>query len=210
VAVLLGVAIGLFLIHKHGQTSPGQQPGSSAGGSAATAQTPVAAAAGAASTGPLPSGWHWYTVSATQAGTNAGFKLAVPDTWSAYSKGEAYYFEAPGNDTFLQVDLTPHTKDNMAAEARYLALLTQQQGKFPGYAGQIIRAVNIRGTVGAAWSFTWQNPDLGRVWALDLMYIATTSAGQQSYAMYMTSPVAAYSGNLATFTEEMRTFQPVP
>ena len=42
------------------------------------------------------------------------------------------------------------------------------------------------------------------------MYNARTSAGQQSFALYMSSPDAAFTGNLATFTGEMRTFQSVP
>ena len=108
-------------------------------------------------------------------------------------------FEAPGNDTFLQVDLTPHTKSSILVEARYLAILTQRQGKFPGYQDQSIRAVNIRNSAGAAWSFTWQDSTLGRIRALDLMYVTRTSAGPQSFTLYMSSPNAAFNGNLATF-----------
>ena len=98
----------------------------------------------------------------------------------------------------------------MLAEARYLAQLTQRQGKFPGYSDQSIRPVNIRNSAGAAWGFTWQDSTLGRIRALDLMYNARTPAGAQSFALYMSSPNAAFTGNLAAFTEEMRTFQPVP
>ena len=169
----------------------------------------MAAAAGVAST-TLPAGWQWYTASAKTLGTDAGFKLAIPDGWNAYPKGDGVLFEAPGNDTFLQVDLTPHTKSSMLAEARYLAILTQRQGKFPGYQDQSIRAVNIRNSAGAAWSFTWQDPTLGRIRALDLMYVARTSAGPQSFALYMSSPNAAFNGNLATFAGEIRTFRSVP
>jgi eukaryotic-like serine/threonine-protein kinase len=212
VVVLIAVAGGLLLLRSHRHHKVASQSGTttSSSGSASQPRTPVAAAAGVASTGPLPSGWQWYTASAATLGTNAGFKLAIPDGWNAYPKGDMVLFEAPGNDTFLQVDLTPHTKDSMVAEARYLAALTPEQGKFPGYADQSIRPVNIRHSAGAAWGFTWQDPALGRVRALDLMFIARTSARQQSFALYMSTPDAAFSGNLATFTEEMRTFQPVP
>jgi hypothetical protein len=205
--LLIAAAAGVFLLRPHGTAKPGK---SSPTASETQARTPVAAAAGPASTGPLPSGWRWYTVPATAAGTNAGFKLAIPNGWQVYGKGNGYYFEAPGGNTFLQIDLTPHTKYSMVAEARYLAELTQKEGKFPGYGTQTIRAANIRGYAGAAWGFTWQDPTLGRIRALDLMYIARTSAGQQSFALYMSSPDTAFGGSLATFTEEMRTFQPVP
>jgi hypothetical protein len=211
VAVVIAVAVALLVLRSHRLDKQlVSRSGSTPASTAAQARTPVAAIAGTASTGSLPSGWRWYTASAAATGTNAGFKLAIPDSWQVYSKGSGYLFEAPGNDTFLQVDLTPHTKSSMVAEARYLASLTQKQGKFPGYQDQSVRPVNIRNSPGAAWGFTWQDPTLGRVRALDLMYIARTSAGQQSFALYMSSPDPAFNGNLATFTEEMRTFQPVP
>jgi hypothetical protein len=207
--VLIAAAACLLLLRAHRQAKPAGSPAASASSPAAQAQTPTNGAAGVASTA-LPAGWQWYTASAKTLGTNAGFKLAIPDGWNAYPKGAGVLFEAPGNDTFLQVDLTPHTKSSMLAEARYLAELTQRQGKFPGYSDQSIRSVNIRNSAGAAWGFTWQDATLGRIRALDLMYNARTSAGQQSFALYMSSPDAAFTGNLATFTGEMRTFQSVP
>jgi eukaryotic-like serine/threonine-protein kinase len=210
VILLIATAAGVFLARSHGRNNAADQSNTSPSNPVAQARTPTTAAAGPASTGPLPSGWRWYSVSASTTGTNAGFKLAIPDGWQAYPKGDGALFEAPGGDSFLQVDLTPHTKSSMVAEAYYLARLTQQQGKFPGYANQRIRATNIRGYSGAAWSFTWQDPTLGQVRALDLMYIARTSAYQQSYALYLSSPDPAYDGNLATFTEEMRTFRSAP
>lgn len=210
VVVLAAVAAGVLALRAHQQATLANRAAPAPAAKTQTARTPVTAAAGTASTGPLPAGWHWYTRTAAAAGTNAGFTLAIPDSWQVSNRGSGYYFEAPGGDTFLQVDLTPHTKSPMVAEAKYLALLTQKQGKFPDYAGQSIRAADIRNTPGAAWSFTWQDPTLGRVRALDLMYIANTPAGDQSFALYMSAPSAAFSGSLATFTEEMRTFRPVP
>jgi tRNA A-37 threonylcarbamoyl transferase component Bud32 len=209
VVVLIAVAACLLLLRAHREAKTTSSPAASASSPAAQAQTPTAAAAGVASTA-LPAGWQWYTASAKTLGTNAGFKLAIPDGWNAYPKGAGVLFEAPGNDTFLQVDLTPHTKSSMLAEARYLAELTQRQGKFPGYSDQSIRPVNIRNSAGAAWGFTWQDSTLGRIRALDLMYNARTSAGQQSFALYMSSPDAAFTGTLATFTGEMRTFHSAP
>ena len=171
--VLIAAAACLLLLRAHRQADAAGPPATSASSPAAQAQTPTAGAAGVASTA-LPAGWQWYTASAKTLGTNAGFKLAIPDGWNAYPKGAGVLFEAPGNDTFLQVDLTPHTKSSMLAEARYLAELTQRQGKFPGYSDQSIRSVNIRNSAGAAWGFTWQDATLGRIRALDLMYNART------------------------------------
>ena len=97
-------------------------------------------------------------MAAATLGSTAGFTVAVPDTWKVSTKGTATLAEAPSGSTFLQIDLTPHTYRNMVVEAHYLAALTQRQGKFPGYRGLGIRAVNIRGGRGAAWEFTWQSP----------------------------------------------------
>jgi hypothetical protein len=215
VIVLIAAAATVFLTHSSGpgHSSASQSGGSSSGSTTAQAKTPGTAIAGTASTGPLPRGWHWYNLPASQAGTNAGFKVAIPDSWQVAdnsSQRESFYLEAPGNDTFLNVDLAQHTKSSMVAEAHYLAQVTQEQGKFPGYTNQSIQPINTRNFRGAAWSFTWQNPKLGRVRALDLLFIAQTSAGQQSYALYMSSPDDVFSANLASFTQEMLTFQPVP
>jgi tRNA A-37 threonylcarbamoyl transferase component Bud32 len=215
VIILIAAAAAVFLTRStgSGHSSASQSGGSSSGSTLAKAKTPVTAIAGTASTGTPPNGWHWYTLPASQAGTNAGFKVAIPDSWQVAdnsSQRESFYLEAPGNDTFLNVDLTQHTKSSMVAEAHYLAHVTQEQGKFPGYANQSIQPINTRNFRGAAWSFTWQNPKLGRVRALDLMFIAQTSAGQQSYALYMSSPDDVFNANLASFTQEMLTFQPVP
>ena len=149
-------------------------------------------------------------MAAATLGSTAGFTVAVPDTWKVSTKGTATLAEAPSGSTFLQIDLTPHTYRNMVVEAHYLAALTQRQGKFPGYRGLGIRAVNIRGGSGAAWQFTWQSPTLGRLRALDLVYIASTPAGAQSFALYMSSPEPTWSSSLGAFDEEMRTFRPYP
>ena len=117
--------------------------------------------------------------------------------------------QAPGGRTFLEIDLTPHTKTDMLAEANYLVQITQQQHKFPGYQVVSIRRASIRGGSGAAWEFTWQSA-AGTIRALDLLYIASTPAGQQSYALYMSAPAATWNSHLAAFDEEMHTFQPVP
>jgi hypothetical protein len=215
VVVVLAAVAGVLLAlrgHGHGGNTGGQSGSGSPGGSttAREPRTPVAAAAGAPSDGPLPAGWNWYTAPASSMGTAAGFKLAIPDGWqpSRESSGRGYLFEAPGGDTFLQIDLTPHTYPNMVREAHYIALQAPKEGKFPGYGDQEIRATPIRGQAGAAWSFSWQQAKVGLTRSLDLMFIAPT--GNQSYALYLTGPAAAFDSYQKVFTEEMRTFRPVP
>src|SRR5579875_1677037 len=172
--------------------------------------SPAAAAAGPARTGPLPQGFHWDTVPAMAAGTNAGFTIAVPDGWTVTQRGAATYLTAAGGSEYLEVDLTPHTYPVMLTEAHWLAQQTQRQGKFPGYRVIGIRPARIRGADAAAWQFTWLEPGAGRVRVLDLMCIAHTSAGPQSYALYLSAPAPAWQRSLAAFDTELRTFRPVP
>jgi hypothetical protein len=217
VIVLAAVAGVLLALRGHGSgnhqaSQSSANSGASGGGTLVRdPRTPAAAAAGAPSNGPLPAGWSWYTAPASSMGTTAGFKLAIPDGWQASreSTGRGYLFQAPGGGTFLQIDLTPHTFADMVKEAHYLSLEGPKEGKFPGYGNQEIRATPVRGQAGASWGFTWQDPKAGQIRSLDLMYIAPTSGGNQSFALYMTSPVPAFSSYLHTFTEEMRTFRPV-
>jgi hypothetical protein len=173
-------------------------------------ESPVAAAATAPSSGPLPAGYQLDKLAGSPVGAISGYTVAVPVTWTAVSRGKTTHFYAPGVHTFLEIDLTPHTYADMVTEARTLANQTQAQGHFPGYQEIAIRPVKLRGMNAASWEFTWQEPGVGRVHVLDLMYIADTPSGRQSYALYMTAPERAWTRSLAAFDEEMRTFRPVP
>jgi hypothetical protein len=173
-------------------------------------ESPVAAAAPPPSTGPLPAGYQLDKLAGSSVGANAGYTVAVPVTWTVVSKEKATHFYAPGVHTFLEIDLTPHTYADMVTEARTLANQSQAQGHFPGYQEIAIRPVKLRGMNAASWEFTWQEPGVGRVHVLDLMYIADTQSGRQSYALYMTAPERAWTRSLAAFDEEMRTFRPAP
>ena len=186
--------------------SPGGRSGSQP--ATRTPESPAAAVAGPASTGPVPAGYRTLTVPASEFNSTAGFTMVVPDSWGVSTQGTGIIVEAPGGTAFLQIDLTPHTFSDMIVEARYLAALTQRQDKFPGYAGQIISRINLRGGAGAAWAFTWLDPSLGRVRALDLIYDASTPNGRQSYALYLSSVATAWTSNLGVFDEAMRTFRP--
>ncbi len=203
-AVIAVVVVGLIVRHHRTQLS--SEAGS--GAAATPGRGPVLAAGGAASTGSLPSGFRTVQISAATLGTAAGYSVAVPDTWNVSTRSLAMVARAPGGRTFLEIDLTPHTKADMIAEANYLVQITQQQHKFPGYRAVSIRRANIRGGSGAAWEFTWQDPAVGTIRALDLLVIASTRTGQQSYALYMSAPAATWNSHLAAFDEEMHTFQP--
>ncbi len=210
VLVLIVAAVaGLIAWRQHAHADAPAASGQSGSQPATrTPESPAVAVAGPASTGPVPAGYRTLTVPASEFNTTAGFAMAVPDGWDVSTQGTGIIVEAPGGTAFLQIDLTPHTFPDMIAEARYLAAVTQRQGKFPGYADQVIRGINLRAGAGAAWAFTWLNPSLGRVRALDLLYDASTPNGRQSYSLYLSSVATAWTSNLGVFDEAMRTFRP--
>jgi hypothetical protein len=107
----------------------------------------------------------------------------------------------------VDVDLTPHKYTDMMAEAQYVEEQAVTQGHFPGYHLVGMRTVNIRGTAGAFWSFTWTRPNGVTMRVEDLLF--TTDS--QSYAIYMTAPSATFgaSGGQPLFSQMLRTFQPV-
>jgi eukaryotic-like serine/threonine-protein kinase len=212
ILVLIVVAVAGLIAWRQHARADGSTAGGQSGSQPGTRppESPAAAVAGPASTGPVPTGYRTLTVPASEFNTTDGFAMAIPGSWVVSTQGTGVIAEAPGGSAFLQIDLTPHTFPDMVAEARYLAAVTQRQGKFPGYADQIIRAINLRGAAGAAWAFTWQEPSLGRVRALDLIYDASTPNGRQSYALYLSSPATAWTSNLGVFDEAMRTFRPSP
>jgi len=68
---------------------------------------------------------------------------------------------------------------------------------------------SIRGTGGSFWKFTWLDNGVQQE-AIDLLFVAQTSAGPQSYALYMTAPANMWTQMRPTFDEEVETFAPQP
>ena len=111
-------------------------------------------------------------------------------------------------NVYLLVDLTPHTYMNdMLKEATYIR--DHSLSGFPGYHQLGLARLRIRGQPGAYWKFTWNDQGVQQE-VIDLLYVAPTAAGPQSYAMLMTSPASIWSQPQvkSVFDEEMRTFTP--
>ena len=143
-------------------------------------------------------------------GTAAGFRLAVPQGWAASTNGLTAYLRASTGAAYLEIDLTPHTLPTAMAQARWLEARTLRQGKFPGYRRVAIRPVRVAGSTGAAWSFTWQEADTGRVFAEDYLFDLATAGGSQSYAVYASGPAASWQRTARILGEAIRTFHPLP
>jgi serine/threonine protein kinase len=225
---IIGAAAGaatVVLLHQNHSGSPqGQSTGTgSASGSATGSASGSASASSSATlppptlqiidainqraTGPLPSG---FTTTSQPAAANeaAGFSIAAPTSWGKSTNGFQTWLRDPTDpNTNTLIDLTPHTYQDMLQEARYIE--SQSIPRFPGYHRVGMAATNVRGTTGAWWKFTWNNKGVQQE-ALDVLFVAHTSAGPQSYALYMTAPVSKFDQMRPIFDEQAETFATLP
>ena len=207
VAAAIGAGAALALHHSNGASGPG----TTAVVQGSSPKTPFGSvnALNQRSTS-VPAGWQPETVPPSQYNTTAGFTIDVPPGWTEKPKGLATYFYGPDN-MVLDVDLSPHTyPDNMVQEAEHLQ---QQQAvlgdAFPGYQRSYLQAVPVRGTDGAFWQFTWSLNDV-KMRTDDILFVLPTSAGKQSYAVYIRAPNNGWNSvYLPMFEKILPTFEPV-
>ena len=160
--------------------------------------------------GALPAGWHTVAVHATGS-QKAGFSIGAPTSWSQDTSGNQTTLRDPSANANILIDLTPHTFPNdMLREAQYIRNQSLAQNRFPGYTqvGGGLAAVTIRGTPGAYWKFKWIDNGVQQE-AIDLLFVLHTSAGAQSYALYMTAPASMWNQMRPIFDEAAETFTPL-
>jgi eukaryotic-like serine/threonine-protein kinase len=216
---VLGAAAGattvVLLTHK--TTSPPNgisSTGTATGSASATGATPppgtapqIIDAINMPKTGPLPAGFTTYSQPAAT-NENAGFSLAEPTGWTPSASGYQTTLRDPAVNANILIDLTPHTYPNdLVEEAQYIK--RNSLSRFPGYSQLGLAGINIRGTPGSYWKFTWDDQGV-RQEVIDLLFILNTPAGSQSYALYMTAPEAMWSQLRPVFDEEVETFTPQP
>ena len=128
-----------------------------------------------AATGPLPSGFTSISQPAS-ANETAGFRLAAPTNWTESTSGYQTYLKDPAEpNTNILIDLTPHAYPNdMLREARYIE--ARSISGFPGYHRLGLAAINIRGTSGSFWKFTWAKAGVQQE-AIDLIFVAAYVRG---------------------------------
>ena len=191
-------------------TGTGSASGSASGSSSASLPPPtlqIIDAVNKPATGSLPSG---FTMTSQPAASNekAGFTIAVPPNWQKSTSGHQTYLTDPtDSNTNVLIDLTPHTYPDMLREAQYIE--AQSIPRFPGYHRVGMAATPVRGTTGAWWKFTWNKKGVQQE-ALDLLFVLNTSAGPQSYALYVTAPESKFDQMRPIFDEEAETFATLP
>jgi eukaryotic-like serine/threonine-protein kinase len=214
IVVVLVAIIGLVL-HRARHPAP-TVSGGQLGGNTTRSSPPASPSArhssGPASTGTagLPAGYQWFSLPAASSGASAGFKMAVPQGWTANTSGLTTYLRDPQGTAFMEADLTTQTFANPMTEARWLEVRTRHQGKFPGYRRLSLRPVQVAGAAGAEWNFSWLERGAGRVVAQDYLFDVATANGRQSYAVYASSPVLSWPRTSQMLAEAINTFQPLP
>src|ERR1035438_6930323 len=129
---------------------------------------------------PLPAGYQWHTVPAAETGTAAGFTMAVPNGWHVSTHGLVTDVIDPAGPRSMQVDLTPFEADSAFGETSLLAERAVTDGSFPGYRRVALRSFLFHDSLGAVWNFTWQEPGLGRVDVLDVLFRGHAQAGSRA------------------------------
>ena len=204
-----GAATVVLLHQNHSGSAQGGATGSASGTLPSTANAPqIVNAINQPATGPLPSGFTAIS-QPTAANETAGFSLAAPTSWKESTSGfQTYLKDSAQANTNILIDLTPHTYPNdMLKEAQYIE--ARSRSGFPGYQQLGLAAIKIRNTSGSYWKFTWLDAGV-RLEAIDLLFVLPTSAGPQSYALYMTAPEATFAQTRPIFDEEVETFATVP
>ena len=217
---IIGAAAGaatVVLLHQDHSGSPqgqttgtGSASGSASGSSSATlpaSTLQIIDAINKPATGPLPNG---FTTTSQPAAANetAGFSIAAPTSWQKSTSGyQTYLRDTTVPNTNILIDLTPHTFSDMLREAQYIE--SQSVPRFPGYHRVGMASMLVRGNSAAWWKFTWNNKGVQQE-ALDVLFVARTSAGPQSYALYMTAPESKFDQMRPIFDEEVETFATLP
>jgi hypothetical protein len=145
----------------------------------------------------VPAGYTPYTLHPSAARTTAGFTIDYPAGWQVEQQTpQRIFFNAPDGISNVEIDLSPHTKPDMVAEAQFLKQQTVGQGKFPQYKELELGPENVLGTRGALWRFDWTSPKTGKQMRVDdMLFVLQTPNGPQSYAIFMTAPDGKAAGS---------------
>ncbi|HLJ98390.1 MAG TPA: hypothetical protein VKU39_00630, partial [Streptosporangiaceae bacterium] len=181
--------------------------GNGTGGGTVTAD-PVANAINRQPVGTIPAGYRIDQRTGTDAGTTAGFSIGYPSSgWSKSDNGVNSVLRLSAA-TYTRIDLTTHTYPNdMLAEARYIR--DASMVNHPGYHEIALGRMTIRGASGAYWEFIWDDNGVKEQW-LDLVWVANTPAGSQSYALLFAAPQSAWTQMSSTFAAQAQSFQTNP
>jgi eukaryotic-like serine/threonine-protein kinase len=160
--------------------------------------------------GNAPAGFRFYRVSPATGGTTAGFRIAIPQAWSASTQGPTSVLNAPTGGDSIRVSLASFAFANPLREAHSLQVQALAQGTYPGYQLIAMLPTRIHGSQAAAWRFSWLQPGVGRTGVLELLFRLRTGAGIQAYTLAVSAPRPDFATARMIFMSAVRTFRPLP
>jgi hypothetical protein len=146
-------------------------------------------------------------VTASQAGSPAGFTMTVPAGWQTARRGAGTAFTSPAGNVSILVTPTPAGGVSGLGQARRRLAQVLAQGSFPGYQPLGGRPFTFQGGAGAARQFTWQPSSGTRMEVLAIALRLTTPAGHRAYLVRESAPAAAWAAAQPAFRAALSTFR---
>jgi len=197
---------------KHSSSGkPSSSPKPSHSTSPAPTPTPTPTPSKSRSTGGTPpTGYVWDQVSASQAGTLAGFKLAGPQSW-VVTPGLNTIIKPTSGPGKLDVNMSSWPVKGPVRWARRLQAKAKAAGKYRQYHLIAIAGTKFHGWPAARWTFWWQPKATSDVIDVTmLLFTAQTWEGPQQYNLSISAPDPRSSQAQAIFQVAKQTFKPLP
>jgi tRNA A-37 threonylcarbamoyl transferase component Bud32 len=194
-----------------GSGSPSSSSSSSSPSSSpSTSPSPTPTPTGPSSTlATLPAGYTWFSVSASSAGTIAGFELGAPDTW-LMTPGVNTIIKPAAGAAKLSVNMSTWNVSPVK-EARRRQAAAKLSGKYPDYHLLSITSLKFDGWPAARWTFWWQPAAaLNATEVSALLFRAQTVDGPQEYILLMSAPQPRITWAEKVLHVAMNSFQPLP
>jgi hypothetical protein len=144
---------------------------------------------------------------ARQAGSTAGFTMAIPAGWHTAQQGASTKFSGPARDVSILVTPTSAGDAQGLGQTRLLLARALKRGNFPGYLPIGGRPFSFQGRAGVAWLFTWQPASGGRREVRDIVFRAAAPGGGRAYLVQESAPVVAWPAYQPEFMRALSTFR---
>jgi tRNA A-37 threonylcarbamoyl transferase component Bud32 len=191
-----------------GKPSASSSPTTSTSPSTSASPTPTATHTSPASGGGLPAGFQWYRVSAAEAGTLAGFRVAGPSGWVLTPGTDSVIKPASGPGR-LTVAMATWAGPGPVKEARRLQVAARD--KYPNYQVLSITGMTYRTWPAARWRFEWQSASAANPSVVtEILFTVQTWEGPQQYILAVSSPEPKVSWAEGILAVAKRTFKPLP
>ncbi|MGH3121497.1 MAG: hypothetical protein ACRDND_10815, partial [Streptosporangiaceae bacterium] len=142
-----------------------------------------------------------------QAGSAAGFTMAVPAGWQTAQQGASTQFSSPAGEVSIRVTPTSAGGAQGLGQTRRLLAQALKQGSFPGYQTISSRPFSFSGGAREAWQFTWQPASGGRLEVRDIAFRVAAPSGGRAYLVQESAPVVAWAASQPEFRQALSTFR---